>query len=180
MPLKSSEPIYVTGRRSRHWRSMLHYSGACGARHSPPTTPPGSATRSGLDQKTTCIESDYVWSTDCGPSSLLWRVFRHFEGKSLPHTFTLYRNGKCHQLGERCQPVFVDVRPDTFNIDPEHIEARITSRTRAILGVHVFSNPCEVEATRHELLAGTGFVVIYDARTRTVCGLSWSVPARMR
>lgn len=63
---------------------------------------------------------------------------------------------------QRCQPVFVDVRPDTFNIDPEQIEARITSRTRAILGVHVFSNPCEIEAIdaiahKHNLR------VIYDA-----------------
>jgi dTDP-4-amino-4,6-dideoxygalactose transaminase len=63
---------------------------------------------------------------------------------------------------QRCQPVFVDVRPDTFNIDPERIEAAITSRTRAILGVHVFGNPCDIEAIdaiarRHSLR------VIYDA-----------------
>jgi dTDP-4-amino-4,6-dideoxygalactose transaminase len=65
-------------------------------------------------------------------------------------------------MWERCVPVFVDVRPDTFNIDPDRIEAAITPRTRAILGVHVFSNPCDIEAIdaiarRHNLR------VIYDA-----------------
>ncbi|MEC7984334.1 MAG: DegT/DnrJ/EryC1/StrS family aminotransferase [Myxococcota bacterium] len=62
---------------------------------------------------------------------------------------------------ERCTPVFVDIKPDTFNIDPANIEAAITKNTRAILGVHVFSNPCQVEeiraiADRHNL------AVIYD------------------
>ena len=39
-------------------------------------------------------------------------------------------------------PVFVDVDPDTYNIDPEKIEAAITDKTRAIMPVHIFGNPC--------------------------------------
>lgn len=63
---------------------------------------------------------------------------------------------------ERCRPVFVDIDPDTWNIDAGRIEEAITSRTSAILPVHVFSAPCDVVriaaiAERHRLR------VIYDA-----------------
>ncbi len=39
------------------------------------------------------------------------------------------------------KPVFVDIRPDTFNLDPTLIEAAITSKTKAILPVHLYGNP---------------------------------------
>jgi dTDP-4-amino-4,6-dideoxygalactose transaminase len=62
---------------------------------------------------------------------------------------------------ERCHPVLVDVDPETFNIDPDKIEAAITENTRAILGVHVFSCPCDVE--RIEAIASRyNLKVIYD------------------
>lgn len=65
-------------------------------------------------------------------------------------------------LWERCQPVFVDIDPDTFCIDAAKIEAAITEQTQAILAVHVYGNPCDVEvieaiAKKHNLK------VIYDA-----------------
>src|ERR1043165_6784763 len=44
-------------------------------------------------------------------------------------------------MWENCKPVFVDIRPDTWNIDPEKIEAAITPNTSAILATHVFGNP---------------------------------------
>lgn len=44
------------------------------------------------------------------------------------------------------KPVFVDIDPDTLNIDPEKIEAAITENTKAILPVHVFGQPCEMDA----------------------------------
>jgi dTDP-4-amino-4,6-dideoxygalactose transaminase len=44
------------------------------------------------------------------------------------------------------KPVFVDIRPDLFTIDPERIEARITPRTRAIVPVHLFGHPADMEA----------------------------------
>jgi len=60
------------------------------------------------------------------------------------------------------RPVFVDIRPDTLNIDETKIEAAITSRTRAICAVHYAGVPCEMDyildiARRH------GLVVIEDA-----------------
>ena len=63
---------------------------------------------------------------------------------------------------EQCTPIFVDVDPATFNIDPQKIEAAITERTKAILAVHVFSNPCDVEAIE-SIAAKYNLKVIYDA-----------------
>ena len=42
-------------------------------------------------------------------------------------------------------PIFVDVNPATYNIDVTQIEARITSRTKAILPVHLFGQPVDLE-----------------------------------
>ena len=49
-------------------------------------------------------------------------------------------------LINRLKPVFVDVDPRTYNLDPGKVEERITGRTRAILPVHLFGQPCEMDA----------------------------------
>jgi dTDP-4-amino-4,6-dideoxygalactose transaminase len=59
-------------------------------------------------------------------------------------------------------PVFVDVRASDLNIDPERIEAAITPRTRAIVAVHCYGNPCDVDAIR-DIAGRHGLKVIYDA-----------------
>jgi dTDP-4-amino-4,6-dideoxygalactose transaminase len=43
-------------------------------------------------------------------------------------------------------PVFADWDPDTFNTDPADLERRVTDRTRAIIAVHLFGNPCDMDA----------------------------------
>jgi perosamine synthetase len=43
-------------------------------------------------------------------------------------------------------PVFVDCLPDTWNIDPKDVEAKITSKTKCIIPVHVYGNPCDMDA----------------------------------
>jgi dTDP-4-amino-4,6-dideoxygalactose transaminase len=63
---------------------------------------------------------------------------------------------------EGCTPVFCDIDPETLNLDPAKIEDLITDSTVAIMPVHVFGNPCDVEtieaiAKKHHLS------VIYDA-----------------
>jgi dTDP-4-amino-4,6-dideoxygalactose transaminase len=48
-------------------------------------------------------------------------------------------------LWEGLKPVFADIDPDTYNIDPNDVERKITNKTGAILAVHVYGNPCYVE-----------------------------------
>src|SRR5215469_15074410 len=43
-------------------------------------------------------------------------------------------------------PIFVDIDPDTYNIDPEQVTAAITARTRAVLAVHQMGMPCDMTA----------------------------------
>lgn len=60
------------------------------------------------------------------------------------------------------KPVFVDVDPKTGNLDPDKIEAAITPNTKAILPVHVYGNPCDVDRIQ-EIADKYGLKVIYDA-----------------
>jgi dTDP-4-amino-4,6-dideoxygalactose transaminase len=76
-----------------------------------------------------------------------------------PITFPASANVIVHQ-GAR--PVFADVDPDTLNIDPVQIEARITPRTRAILPVHFAGHPCRMDAIL-ALARARGLRVIEDA-----------------
>jgi dTDP-4-amino-4,6-dideoxygalactose transaminase len=63
---------------------------------------------------------------------------------------------------QECTPVFVDIDPETYNIDPAKIEAAITSKTSAILATHVFGNPCDITAIQ-EIADKHHLKVIYDA-----------------
>jgi len=63
---------------------------------------------------------------------------------------------------EGCKPVFVDIDPNTLNIDPSKIEEAVTRKTTGIVATHVFGNPCDIDAIRtiadrHDLK------IIYDA-----------------
>lgn len=60
------------------------------------------------------------------------------------------------------KPVFVDVRKDTFNMDPEKIEAAITKRTKAIIPVHYGGQPCDMDAIM-EVAKHYDLYVIEDA-----------------
>jgi dTDP-4-amino-4,6-dideoxygalactose transaminase len=60
------------------------------------------------------------------------------------------------------KPVFVDIDPVTLNLDPGRIEAAITPQTTAIMPVHCYGHPCDVD--RIQAIADTyGLKVIYDA-----------------
>ena len=63
---------------------------------------------------------------------------------------------------EGCTPVFCDIDSDTLNMDPEKIEAAINDKTVAIMPVHVFGNPCDVEAIER-IAEKHGLKIIYDA-----------------
>jgi dTDP-4-amino-4,6-dideoxygalactose transaminase len=69
--------------------------------------------------------------------------------------FTFFATaGTIHRVGAK--PIFVDVKEDTFNLDPDKIEAAITSKTKAIIAVHLFGQPAEMDkimtiARKHNL-----------------------------
>lgn len=60
------------------------------------------------------------------------------------------------------KPVFVDIEPDTCNMDPDKIEAAITPKTTAIMPVHVYGQPCDTERIQG-IADKYGLKVIYDA-----------------
>lgn len=60
------------------------------------------------------------------------------------------------------KPVFVDIEPKSFNIDPDKIEAAITQKTSAILPVHVYGNPCNLDKIQR-ISETYGLKVLYDA-----------------
>ncbi|MBU2578323.1 DegT/DnrJ/EryC1/StrS family aminotransferase [Patescibacteria group bacterium] len=75
--------------------------------------------------------------------------------KVITTPFSFIASSNCI-LFEGAKPVFVDIREDTLNIDEQAIEQKITKRTKAILPVHVFGYPCEMDkiyrvARKHNL-----------------------------
>lgn len=65
-------------------------------------------------------------------------------------------------LWQRCKPIFADIDPLTFNLDPRAIEPLITKDTKAIMPVHVFGNPCDIEEIE-KVAKAYGLKVIFDA-----------------
>ncbi|MFK7696934.1 UDP-4-amino-4,6-dideoxy-N-acetyl-beta-L-altrosamine transaminase [Paenibacillus sp. HJGM_3] len=81
------------------------------------------------------------------------------EAITTPITFAASSNCVLYQRGT---PVFADIRPDTYNIDPEDIERKLTSRTKAIIPVDYTGQPADMDAIR-ALADKRGLVVIEDA-----------------
>ncbi|WP_436917403.1 DegT/DnrJ/EryC1/StrS family aminotransferase [Acinetobacter schindleri] len=63
---------------------------------------------------------------------------------------------------EGIDPIFVDIDPDTWCLDPKNIESAITQQTRAIVPVHVFGSPCDVDKIQN-IADKYKLKVIYDA-----------------
>jgi len=63
---------------------------------------------------------------------------------------------------EGLKPVFADIDVNSYNLNPDNIESLITDQTSAIVPVHVFGNPCEVEQVQ-EIADKHNLKVIYDA-----------------
>jgi len=75
--------------------------------------------------------------------------------------FTFFATGGCiSRVGAK--PVFVDIKPDTFNIDPVCVENAITERTRAILPVHLFGQCADMDALE-KIASDRGLAIIEDA-----------------
>ncbi len=87
-------------------------------------------------------------ATSSGTAALHIALLAHGIGRgdeviTTPFTFIASANSIIY-TGAR--PVFVDVEEDTFNINPALVEAAITPRTRAILAVHLYGYPCDMDA----------------------------------
>ncbi|MGA1023997.1 MAG: DegT/DnrJ/EryC1/StrS family aminotransferase [Aquiluna sp.] len=78
---------------------------------------------------------------------------------STPFTFPATTNAL---LWSGLKPVFVDIDPATFNLDPRHVAAAITPETSAILAVHCFGRPCNTMALA-QLASTHELKLIYDA-----------------
>ena len=61
-----------------------------------------------------------------------------------------------------CTPVFCDIEPETFTLDPDKVESLITPRTTAILPVHVYGNPCQHDKLK-KIAEKHGIKLFYDA-----------------
>jgi perosamine synthetase len=59
-----------------------------------------------------------------------------------PYSFVASANCAIY---EGATPVFADIDPDTFNLDPTAVEAAVTERTKAIVAVDIFGYPCEID-----------------------------------
>lgn len=115
-----------------------------------------SAMKEKLDTPQLCLFSNGHLALECAISAL-----NLSPGEIITTPFTFIST--THAI-VRCgfSPVFIDVEPDYFTLDPEKIEEKITPQTRAILPVHVYGNPCDMDAI--DLVAKKhNLPVLYDA-----------------
>jgi dTDP-4-amino-4,6-dideoxygalactose transaminase len=100
-----------------------------------------------------------VSSCTCG----LMLVFKALgvEGEVILPSFTFFATAHS-ALWSRLRPVFADCDPETWTICPEDAERKITSRTAAILGVHLYGNPCEI-AKLSGMAARNRLKLVFDA-----------------
>jgi perosamine synthetase len=108
--------------------------------------------------------SEYAAAVNSGTAALHIALLAHGIGKedeviTSPFSFIATANSI---LYTGAKPVFADIEPDTFNIDPERIKEKITSRTRAIMPVHLYGHPADMKAIM-EIADDNKLIVIEDA-----------------
>lgn len=102
-------------------------------------------------------------TTFCNGTTALLTALRalDLEGEVITTAFTFPATPHCIEWNG-LTPVFCDIDPDTYCLDPARVEERIGPDTSAIVPVHVFGNPCDVAA--YEALARKhGLRIVYDA-----------------
>ncbi len=106
----------------------------------------------------------YAIATTSGTTALHVALLAHGIGSgdeviTTPFTFIASPNSI---LFTGAKPVFVDIEPDTFNIDPAQVARAVTSRTRAILPVHLYGQMCDMDALQ-AVADRHGLAIIEDA-----------------
>lgn len=111
-----------------------------------------------------CVGARYAVAVANGTAALHAAVFAAGIGQgdeviTTPITFAASANCILYRGGT---PVFADVDPNTYNIDPDDIAKKITPRTRALIAVHFTGQPCDLDRI-HDLAHKNNLVVIEDA-----------------
>ncbi len=110
------------------------------------------------------IGSKYAIAVNSGTSALhlCVKALDIQEGDEVITTpFSFVASANC-MLYEHAKPVFVDIDPNTFNMETEQIRDAITAKTRAILPVHVFGLPCDMQSIT-EIASEFNLGIIEDA-----------------
>jgi perosamine synthetase len=103
-------------------------------------------------------------ATSCGTTALHVALLAHQIGPGdevITTPFTFMASVNCI-LYVGAKPVFVDIDEETFNINPALIEAAITPKTKAILPVHLYGYPCDMDAISG-IAEKHGLVIVEDA-----------------
>ncbi len=105
---------------------------------------------------------DYVVATNsCTSGLMLIMKTLNLKGEVILPSFTFHATAHA-VVWNGLKPVFVDCDPLTYNISPEEVEKAITPATSAILGVHLFGNPANVEKLQ-KIAHKHGLKLIFDA-----------------
>jgi len=108
--------------------------------------------------------TEFAIAVNSGTAALHLALLAHDIGKgdeviTTPFTFIATSNSI---LFTGARPVFVDIEEETFNIDPDRIQERITGKTRALLPVHLYGHPADMRAIM-EIAEDHKLLVIEDA-----------------
>jgi dTDP-4-amino-4,6-dideoxygalactose transaminase len=107
---------------------------------------------------------EHAVATSSGTTALHIAMLAHKIGPSdevITSPFSFIASANC-ALFVGARPVFVDIEPDFFTIDPAKIEERITPKTRAIIPVHLYGQACDMDAIV-EIAQKHHLVIIEDA-----------------
>jgi perosamine synthetase len=110
------------------------------------------------------VKAKYAYAVNSGTAALHLALMAagvsHGDEVVVP-SFSFIATAECVALvGAR--PVFVDIKPDTYNIDPEKIAKAITKKTKAIIPVDLYGLPADMEPVR-EIAAGHDLIIVEDA-----------------
>ncbi len=116
------------------------------------------------DEWARATHAPFAVATSSGTAALQLALLAHGIGPgdeviTSPFTFVATAHAIIH-VGAK--PVFVDVEEDTFNLDAKKVAAALTEKTRAIMPVHLFGQPCDM-ARIEELATAHRLVIVEDA-----------------